>query len=564
MAARHTESATLWSMLNKIRGKMSPTEYQYYILPFMFYDFASMSIGKLMREELANEEPVKLIGGGTRALTYADAWEMKDTDGEYTYRDDLKELQINTFGYAIQPKYMAEKIIMKCCLDTSTNYFIDYFKEAMDDFEENCNENFKGTIRTINLYNEALGLEDQADELLGTIFYQTALICDKAWRENIHKDKDILGDIYEELMGYFASNAGKKGGEFYTPSEMSELVARLATFEVANAKAVSDPTCGSGSLLIKVAEHLQSKGGVVGDLYGQELNSLTHRLAKMNMCLHNVPGDRFHIDNVDTLSINDNSAGLKFDITVANPPYAIEWDNGDYRYGDSRFSGYGALAPRSNADLAFVQHIIHHMSDIGHAAILLPLGVLFRGNTEQTIRKAMIYTYNIIDAIVVLPSNCFYGASIPVCCMVLRKDRGTKNNICFIDASNEFIKDGKKNKLTAEGIEKIYNAFVERKDIQHFCRIVEREEISKNDYNLNISLYVEAEKVIVEHDIEALAKELSQLEAQAEWLKRSLNEQLPYFGYTNLFNINHDLADKHIPEANPTEIEEKVEEPLDF
>lgn len=563
MASKHTESATLWGMLNKLRGKMSPTEYQYYILPFMFYDFASMSVGKLMREELANEEPVQLIGGGTRALTYADAWEMKDEDGEYIYRGELKEVQLHTFGYTIQPKYMAEKIIMQCCLDTSTTYFKDYFEDAMNDFEENCSENFKGTLRTVNLYNEALGDEDKADELLGTIFYQTALICDRAWRENIHKDKDILGDIYEELMGYFASNAGKKGGEFYTPSEMSELVAKLATFEVNNAKTVSDPTCGSGSLLIKVAEHLQDKGGIVGELYGQELNSLTHRLAKMNMCLHNVPGDRFHIDNVDTLSINDNSAGLKFDITVANPPYAVEWDNGEYRYGDSRFSGYGALAPRTNADLAFVQHIIHHMSDNGHAAILLPLGVLFRGNTEQTIRKAMIDTYNVIDAIVVLPSNCFYGASIPVCCMILRKDRGTKQDICFIDASNEFIKDGKKNKLTQEGIDKILEAYSKRENIEHFCSVVNIEDVRKNDYNLNISLYVEAEKIVEEHDIEKLAKEFADLEAKSEYLKRSLNEQLPYFGYGLLFNINHDLANKYTPEEKAEAVKE-VEEPLEF
>lgn len=566
MARKHEESNSLWSMLSKLRGKMNPGEYQNYILPFMFYDFASFSVGKLMREELANEEPKE----NGEKITYIEAWELKDEDGEYVYRDDLIELQLENFGYVIEPKYMSERVIVNCCQDSSPSYFVEYFEDAINAFENRCAENFKGTLRMIDLYNEALGNEDQADNILGTIFTQTAYMCDSLWRKEVNVNKDVLGDVYEELMGYFASNAGKKGGEFYTPSEMSELVAKLASFEVNNAKAISDPTCGSGSLLIKVYEELINKGGIVGDLYGQEWNSLTHRLAKMNMCLHNVNIENFHIDNVDTLSVNDNSSGRKFDITVANPPYAVEWDNGEHRYSDSRFAGYGALAPRTNADLAFVQHIIHHMSDNGHAAILLPLGVLFRGNAEQTIRQAMIDTYNVIDAIIVLPSNCFYGASIPVCCMVLRKDRGDKNDICFIDASREFVKDGKKNKLTSEGIEKIYKTFTERKDIEHFCKVVTREGIAKNEHNLNISLYVEAEKIVEEHDIEKLAKEFAELEAKSEWLKRSLNEQLPYFGYIGLFNVNNELADKHTPETKEqvmVELEKTVaeaNESLDF
>lgn len=568
---KHNESVTLWDVLTKMRGKMSPIEYQKYILPFLFYDFASFSVGRLMKEELKNEEPVVLVGGATRPITYAEAWEKKDEDGNFEYKDYLKERQLENFGFVIEPQYMSERVIEACCQTSSTQYFRDFFEDAIDTFEHHCADNFKGTLRMIDLYNEALGETDEkADDVLTTLFAQTAYMCNNAWNREITTNKDILGDIFEELMEYFAGSAGKKGGEFYTPAEMSELVAKLATFEVEKARAISDPTCGSGSLLIKVAEHLQNKGGIVGDLYGQELNSLTHRLAKMNMCLHNVKIDDFHIDCVDTLSVNDNvnskkfndGKQVKFDITVANPPYAVEWDNGEYRLADSRFSGYGALAPRSNADLAFVQHIIHHMSDNGHAAILLPLGVLFRGNAEQTIRQAMIDTYNIIDAIVVLPSNCFYGASIPVCCMVLRKDRGTKNNICFIDASNEFIKDGKKNKLTSEGIEKIYNAFAKRENIEHFCSIVEREDIKANGYNLNISLYVEAEKIVEEHDIDALAKEYASLEAKAEYLKKSLNEQFPLFGISELFNVNEDLANQHQPADTKTENDE--EDTLDF
>lgn len=580
-------SSAIWDMLNDLVGKMSPSEYQNYTMPFMFYSFASFSVGKLMRETLANEDPIDLGNGKTRPLTYADAWNMKDEDGEYTYRDYLIEKQLNKFGYVIEPQYMAERIILTSCpqyrygvktdyfIDADMVPFIDYFEDVINTFENRCADNFKGTLNMVNLYNEALGEEDLANNTLSIMFFKIAMICDSIWKTHMCKgdvegyssyNADLLGDVYEQLLGYYASNAGKKGGEYYTPAEMSELVAKLATFEVENAASISDPTCGSGSLLIKAARQLKEKDGNVGTLYGQELNSLTARLAKMNMCLHGISVDDFNIANVNTLSMNDNSAGRKFDVTVANPPYALKWDNGEYRLADSRFSGYGALAPASNADLAFVQHIIHHMSDNGHAAILLPLGVLFRGNAEQTIRQAMIDTYNIIDAIVVLPSNCFYGASIPVCCMVLRKDRGTKNDICFIDASNEFVKEGKKNKLTPEGIDKIYNAFAARENIEHFCSIIQRETIRENNYNLNISLYVEAEKIVEEHDIELLAKEYASLEEKAEYLKQSLNTQLPLFGIAPLFSVNLELANKHTPvitEVASLDSLEK-EEPLDF
>lgn len=515
-------SQSLWSILNKMRGKVDVNEYKNYILPFIFYSYAVFKVDQFMEEELKNDN-----------ITYKDAWDKVDDNGNLEYRDILITTQLDKFGFVIEPDYFIKPIYQRAWV--GVDYFGDVFEKAIKSFDEYCTESFRGTLGMVNCYNDALGENQyQIDDRLKELFIESYNVAKQAFLSKT--EVDILGNIYEELMGYFAASAGKKGGEFYTPSKVSELVAMLATYDIPYAESISDPTCGSGSLLIKAAKQIEANGGRVGIIYGQELNAVTSRLAKMNMAIHNISSENFRIDCVDTLNDNDNSEGHFFDVTVANPPYAIGWDNGEYRYTDARFSGYGALAPRSNADFAFVQHIVYHMKDTGHAAVLLPLGVLFRGNAEQTIRQALIETYNVIDAIIVLPSNMFYGASIPVCCLVLRKDRGDKNDICFIDASNEFVKDGKKNKLTDDNIEKIYNAFVNREDIEHFCSIVDREIIAENDYNLNIPLYVEAEKITDDHDLGDLFKEFAELEQQEKLLKQSINLQLKAFGFEQQFN----------------------------
>ena len=507
---------------------MDTNEYKNYIMPFMFYTVAVKKVERLMKEELEND-----------GISYEEAWDAQDADGNYEYRDDLIDLQLSNFGFVIEPQYMDKAFVERAWGVNPKEFFADVFQKAIDAFNEHCNSAFDGVLNVVNCWNDALGeTDEQIDSRLKELFvlsYKATLAVLKLDVNNIDA-KDMLGDMYEQLMGYFAASAGKKGGEFYTPSEVSELVAKLATYEVDYAKNISDPTCGSGSLLIKAAKEIKKNNGRFGTLYGQELNAVTSRLARMNMVIHDISASDFKIDCVDTLDINDNSAGKFFDVTVANPPYALNWDNGEYRYKDDRFSGYGALAPKSNADLAFLQHIVYHMSDTGHAAVLLPLGVLFRGNAEQTIRKALVDTYNVIDAVIALPSNMFYGASIPVCCLVLRKDRGENNNICFIDASNEFVKDGKKNKLTDENISKIFEAYVNRVDVDHFCNIVDREIIAANDYNLNLPLYVQAEKIQENHDLEDLFKEFAELEQQEKLLKQSINLQLKAFGFEQQFN----------------------------
>ena len=333
----------------------------------------------------------------------------------------------------------------------------------------------------------------------------------------------------------------KKGGEFFTPKEMSKLVAKLATHNMQHVKAISDPTCGSGSLLLQAAKEIRNNGFNFGDLYGQEKNNVTSKLAKINMAIHKVSTGDFEINCCDTLG-EDIYPDAKYDVTVANPPYSVEWNNGEYRYNDDRFAGYGALAPAKTADLAFVQHIVHHMADHGRAAILLPHGVLFRGNAEGTIRKYLINTLNVVDAIIGLPANCFYGTNIAVCCLVLRRDRnGDSKNICFIDASKYFTAEKAKNRITDEDIDRIIDAYSKREDIPHFCSVVDIDKIAENDYNLNIPLYVEAEKDTVEYDLGELFKEFNRLSKEEDKLKTSINQQLESFGVPYRFEVNNDI-----------------------
>lgn len=540
----------LWKFLCSIRGQMDTGEYKNYVLPFMFYHTASFKVEDLMESELKNES-LEGLEGASSFERYRMAWDLVDEDGEFIYRDDLIKIQQDAFGFVIEPQYISNNILKRMRVN---EYFTDVFEQARESFNELCCEEVKYVLDSINLYNKALGeTTESANSLLEKLFYQTGKLTYQIYtQEQKDPTKDILGDAYEYLMSLFAGSAGKKGGEFYTPAQVSRLVAKIATYGVTDVKAICDPTCGSGSLLLKSYDDLKERDGLIGYVYGQELNAVTSRLAKMNMSLHGVNANKFHIETCDTLGYTDSSSNKFFDITVANPPYAVEWDNSDYRYNDDRFSGYGALAPRSNADLAFVQHIIHHMSENGQAAILLPLGTLFRGNAEKTIREAMIKNKNIIDSVIVLANNMFYGASIPVCLMVLKKNRQS-HDVLFIDASNEFVKDGKKNKLEDKHIEKIFDAYKKRENIQYFAKVVDISEIEANDFNLNISLYVEAEKVNVEHDMKRLFKEFEQLEIKAEYLKSQINEQLINFGVEERFTVKDELANKYIePEKTET------------
>lgn len=530
-------SSDLWKILNSIRCKMDVAQFRKYVMPFMFYSAANYKVEQLMKEELEND-----------GLTYREAWNHKDEDtGEYDYREELREVQLENFGFVIEPDYSLMQIVPAVLQGGES--FIDLITEAVENFDENCDEKFRGTLSMLNFDDDMLG--DDPDEINDLIFNKLfkptyiAVINAMKIKEaepGRHEHEDILGQFYMEIMSHFAEKGGKGGGEFFTPIFMSDLVAKLATYGVENAESIYDPTCGSGSLLIKAAHEIHDKvnaagyPGEVGHYYGQDINLVNVKQAKMNMCMYDIKAGDFDIYCTDTLGRVDLMSDKTFDVIVANPPYSVSWDNTD-RQEDPRFSGYGAYAPAKTADLAFLQHIVYHMAEGGRAAVLLPRGVLFRGNAEKTIRQTLIDNHNCIDAIIELPSNCFYGASIPVVCIVLREDRnGDSEDICFIDASRYFKTAGGKNYITDEDIDRIMQAYAKRENIDHFCSIVSIDKIKENDYNLSIPLYVEAPKDETEHDLGELFQDYRNLEGKAEELKLSINEQLASFGIEQRFN----------------------------
>ena len=321
-------------------------------------------------------------------------------------------------------------------------------------------------------------------------------------------DSDILGDAYEYLIGQFASGAGKKAGEFYTPQQVSKILAKIVTLGKKRIKSAYDPTCGSGSLLLRIAKESE-----VGEFFGQELNRTTYNLARMNMILHGVHFSRFDIKQEDTLEHPQHS-DLRFEAVVANPPFSAKWKGKDNPLNetDDRFSQYGRLAPGTKADFAFVQHMIHQMAENAAMAVVLPHGVLFRGAAEEHIRKHIIEELNYLDAVIGLPPNLFYGTSIPTCILVMKKCRVDDDNILFIDASRHFEKAGNQNVLTDAHVDKIIEAYRKREDIDKYAHIASLNEVAENDYNLNIPRYVDTFEEEEPVDIEAVVREMKSLE----------------------------------------------------
>jgi type I restriction enzyme M protein len=320
---------------------------------------------------------------------------------------------------------------------------------------------------------------------------------------------DILGDAYEYLIGQFASGAGKKAGEFYTPQEVSKILAKIVTTGKSKLKSVYDPTCGSGSLLLRVAKEVKE----VVIFYGQEMNRTTYNLARMNMILHDIDYRKFDIKQEDTLE-HPQHLNKQFDAIVSNPPFSAHWSANPLFTSDDRFSQYGRLAPSSKADFAFVQHMIHHLAENGTMALVLPHGALFRGGAEQHIRKYLIEDRNYLDAVIGLPANIFYGTSIPTCIMVYKKCREANEDILFIDASRHFDKVKTQNVLRDEHIDKIITTYRTRSEEVKYSKCISLKEIADNDYNLNIPRYVDTFEAEDRIDIHAIAAELKALDAQ--------------------------------------------------
>ena len=321
-------------------------------------------------------------------------------------------------------------------------------------------------------------------------------------------DSDVLGDAYEYLITQFASGAGKKAGEFYTPQQVSKILAKIVTLDKTRIKSAYDPTCGSGSLLLRIAREAD-----VGEFFGQELNRTTYNLARMNMILHDVHFSKFDIRQEDTL-LYPQHLGNRFDVVVANPPFSAKWKGKDNPLNetDDRFSQYGALAPTTKADFAFVQHMIYQLNDSGTMAVVLPHGVLFRGAAEGKIRQYIIQEQNFLDAVIGLPVNLFYGTSIPACILIFKKCRVHDDNILFIDASQYFEKATNQNTLSNDHVAKIIETYQTRENIEKYAYVASLEEIKENDYNLNIPRYVDTFEAEEPVDLEAVSSEIRVIE----------------------------------------------------
>lgn len=490
-------SSKLWAMANDLRGNMEAYEFKNYILGLLFYKELSDRTEKFVAELLQEDN-----------TTFETAW--KDEE----YKEAIVDEMLIKLGYVLEPKYLFPEMLE---LIRKDEFSIDYFEEAINSIiastqGQDSEADFDGLFEDMDLKSSKLGKEiKQRSKLIGKVL-QTI---DSIEVDLGDTDVDVLGTAYVTLIGLFAQTAGKKGGEFYTPTNMSKLVARLATVGLTKVLNVADCACGSGSLLLQVGEYVD-----VAKYYGQELTSSTYNLARMNMILHGIDYKNFSIINVDTLEDDTTFADEKYTIQVANPPYSTKWSADSRFMDDDRFSPYGKLAPSSKADFAFVQHMVYHMANgDSRIAVLLPHGVLFRSGSEETIRKYLVNDLNVIDAIVGLPANCFQGASIPVCCLVLKKERnGNSDNICFIDASKEFESGKNQNFINENHIEKIVTAYSERKEIEKYCHIASMEEIEKNSFNLNIARYVdnfEEDEII---DISTVQENIRQHRAESEAL----------------------------------------------
>lgn len=507
----------LWAIANLLRGKMDADDYRNYILGFIFFKYLSEKLHIYADEIL---EPDNLI------------YEQLDenSDSGKIYIEAVKKACVKNLGYFLLPSELFTSIaqkgnnlseILTNDNDEAKQYFIiEDLERILTNIEQSTmgtesEDDFVRLFEDLDLTSSKLGRTVKAqNEIIAKIITHL----DKIDFQLKDTESDLLGDAYEYLIGQFASNAGKKAGEFYTPQEVSTILAKIVTTRKKRIKSVYDPTCGSGSLLLRVAKEVED----VGMFYGQELNRTTFNLARMNMILHDVHFSKFDIKQEDTLEEPQHIAiDLKAEAIVANPPFSATWSAKSIFSTDDRFSQYGKLAPKTKADFAFVQHMVHHLDESGIMATVMPHGVLFRGSSEAHIRRYLIEDRNYIDAVIGLPANIFFGTGIPTCILVIKKCREVNDDILFIDASNHFEKQGKDNKLLPEHIENIVETYKNRTVTDKYSYRATLQEVADNDYNLNIPRYVdtfEEEKPI---DITAVAKEIQALDTEiAETDKR--------------------------------------------
>lgn len=499
---------TIWSIAEDLRGNVDGWDFKQYVLGMLFYRYIS--------ENLRNYINKGEIESGDIDFNYAN---LDDEEAESIREEIVKEK-----GFFILPSQLFENIVKKAKDDENLN---ENLKNIFDSIENSSKgtpseENFKGLFEDIDVNSNKLGATvNKRNELLTKLLEKVASMNLGEYKET---KIDAFGDAYEYLMGMYASNAGKSGGEYYTPQEVSELLTHITIVGKESVNKVYDPACGSGSLLLKFIKILGEEN-VKNGFFGQEINITTYNLCRINMFLHDINYNKFNIANEDTLINPKHNDFEPFEAIVSNPPYSIKWvgDDNKILINDKRFAKAGVLAPKSKADLAFIMHSLSYLAENGTAAIVCFPGVMYRGGAEQKIRKYLVDN-NYIDTIIQLPDNLFYGTTISTCIMVMKKSNKVDNNVFFIDASKEFVKATNNNKLTNENIQNILDAYTKREDKQYFSNLVKNEEVAEQEYDLSVSRYIEQEDTKEKIDIIKLNEEIKNIVAREQVLRDEIDK----------------------------------------
>ena len=498
---------TIWQIANDLRGSVDGWDFKTYVLGMLFYRFISENLTTFINKEEQR--------AGNPGFDYA---RLSDKKAEFGREDTVKEK-----GFYILPSQLFSNVLKNAKNDPDLNETLNAVFNAIENSAKGADseDDLKGLFDDLDVNSNKLGATvARRNEKLVKIMEAIGSLQLGDYQDNTN---DTFGDAYEFLMTMYASNAGKSGGEFFTPQEVSELLAEITVVGKKQVNKVYDPACGSGSLLLKFAKVL-GKENVRQGFFGQEVNITTYNLCRINMFLHDINYEKFDIAHGDTLTDPKHWDDEPFDAIVSNPPYSIRWesDSNPLLINDPRFSPAGVLAPKSKADLAFTMHMLSWLSTSGTAAIVEFPGVLYRGGAEQKIRKYLIDN-NYLDTVIQLPPDLFFGTTIATCVIVLKKSK-KDNATLFIDASAEFVRGGNKNKLTEENRNKIRDAFILRKDQDHFARLVPNTLIADNDYNIAVSSYVEQENTTEEVDIEKLNAHIAEIVIRQNKLRMAIDE----------------------------------------
>ena len=495
----------IWAIADELRGAVDGWDFKNYVLGTMFYRYISENITAYIN---SGE-----IEAGNTEFDYA---KMTDEEAE-----EAREGLVQEKGFFILPSELFCNVRARASLDENLNETLErVFRHIEESAQGSQSENsFAGLFDDFDVNSNKLGSTvAKRNERLVKLLDGIAAMNLGSVKDH---DIDAFGDAYEYLMTMYASNAGKSGGEFFTPADVSVLLTRLGTVGKTTINKVYDPACGSGSLLLK-AEKLLGKEAVMNGFFGQEINITTYNLCRINMFLHDIDFDKFDIECEDTLTNPQHWDDEPFELIVSNPPYSIKWsgDDNPLLINDPRFAPAGVLAPKSKADLAFIMHSLSWLAPNGTAAIVCFPGIMYRGGAEKKIRQYLVDN-NYIDCIIQLPSNLFFGTSISTCIMVLKKGK-VYDKILFIDASKEFVKVTNNNRLTQENIQHIMDTYVQRTEIVHYAHVASHKEVVNNNYNLAVSTYVEEEDTREEIDIEDLENRIQDIVQQEDELRRDI------------------------------------------